>query len=66
MHDTLTELYTASIDDELSNLQRIISGGTCSDFADYRHRVGIMKGLEISKRIIEHELEKVANLQNTD
>jgi hypothetical protein len=66
MADNLTEIYNEAIDEEIDNCSISILNGQCKDFAEYKYRVGVIKGLNETKRIMEDEVAKIAKLQDID
>jgi len=66
MGDSLTELYTAAISEEEGALHLAILNGGCADFAEYRYKCGVLRGLQTARAVINEELSKVAKLQDDD
>ena len=53
MPKTVFDVLTNKIDDQLSSAQTFVSGGSPKDYPSYREVVGLIRGLESAKLIIE-------------
>jgi hypothetical protein len=52
IHPRILDHLKAQIDDEIAEAGKIVVGGGAADLADYRQRVGYIKGLERLRAII--------------
>ncbi len=53
MPKTVFDVLVNKIDDQLSSAQTFVSGGSPKDYPSYREVVGLIRGLESAKLIIE-------------
>ncbi len=53
MAKTLFEVLTDRIDDQISSSTEFLTAGSAKDFANYREVVGLLRGLQSSKAIVE-------------
>ncbi len=53
MAKTVFDVLTNKIDEQLSSAQTFVAGGSPKDYANYREVVGLIRGLESAKLIIE-------------
>ncbi len=53
MAKTVFDVLTNKIDEQLSSAQIFVAGGVPQDYANYREVVGLIRGLESAKLIIE-------------
>lgn len=53
MPKTVFDVLTSKIDDQLSSAHTFVAGGAPQDYAHYREVVGLIRGLESAKLIVE-------------
>jgi len=53
MPKTVFDVLTDKIDDQLSSAQAFVAGGSPKDYPAYREVVGLIRGLESTKSLIE-------------
>jgi hypothetical protein len=53
MAKTVFDVLTNKIDEQLSSAQTFVAGGSPKDYANYREVVGLIRGLESAKIIVE-------------
>jgi hypothetical protein len=53
MAKTVFDVLTNKIDEQLSSAQAFVAGGSPKDYANYREVVGLIRGLESAKIIVE-------------
>jgi len=66
MNEGIIQNLVEALDEEIQSLSVFIYNGSCATYDEYKHKTGIIRGLESSKNIIQDEVSKIANLQNTD
>ncbi len=53
MAKTVFDVLIERIDDQVSSAQEFLSGGSATDYANYREVVGLIRGLETSKQHVQ-------------
>ena len=53
MAKTVFDVLIEKINDDLSSAQDFLNAGSAKDYANYREIVGLIRGLEASKSLIE-------------
>ncbi len=53
MPKTVFDVLTDKIDEQISSAHTFVAGGVPQDYASYREVVGLIRGLESAKLIIE-------------
>lgn len=63
MSDTFAEIISEAIDEEIEDAKASIASGRCSSFKEYKHKTGIILGLEKAKLILHDEARKIVDTQ---
>ena len=59
--DNALELLKELIRTQMNNITDNVATGSCTDFADYAHQTGIIKGLALAERELLDLLERIDN-----
>ncbi len=58
MQTNITEDYFNALEDEISALKTKVLSGNCSSYEEYKGHVGYIKGVEVSKSLLQETLQK--------
>jgi hypothetical protein len=59
MSDDVLSLLHKQMDTEKVHVAEALVQGSATDFADYRHMCGVIKGLELSQRVLADMQERL-------
>lgn len=61
---TIFDHLAYKLDEEVAAKEKQVSSGMCSSFDEYRHLTGVIKGLKLSRDIIQEAYDNLDKMQD--
>jgi len=61
-----SDIYLSQLTAEKDAIIKQLVSGKCKDYSEYKHFVGIIKGLNKADQILADEIHKLTTIQNFD
>lgn len=66
MQNNVTEDYLNALENEITAFKDKVSSGNCSSFEEYKSHVGYIRGIEVSRSLLQETLKKSLSTVSID